>query len=251
MLSGKELPTSRLCKLFKINNKHIRFFSLISFFLFSFCVDAQIERTNLYFPIWTYHQKNAAIQGLSVGLWSIASDARNTHTNGVKLELIGVGWVMPLMGSSPVVDSDTALNVLLKTPLSEKINGLNVSATGAVCDCHTNGISVGSIGQINFQVNGVSISLLLNLSQKQNGIMVAFYNEAFAINGLQLGFYNIGHKAKGLQVGGLRNEATKISGVQIGIVNSAQDLKGFQIGIWNTNQKRKLPLFNWSFSAAK
>lgn len=38
-----------------------------------------------------------------------------------------------------------------------------------------------------------------------------------------------------------------MKGVQIGLVNNAAKLRGFQIGLWNTNQKRSLPLFNWCF----
>lgn len=39
----------------------------------------------------------------------------------------------------------------------------------------------------------------------------------------------------------------KFVGVQIGAVNQAKKLKGIQFGLWNVNEKRSLPIFNWNF----
>jgi hypothetical protein len=94
------------------------------------------------FPVWTYHEKNVNIHGISVGLASTIISERNTNTNGIKLELIGLGVFSPLIPGFPNFENGS----------SERINGLSLSASGTVCDCLTNGLSVGAIGQINNQV---------------------------------------------------------------------------------------------------
>lgn len=217
----------------------ISFFTLCSF-------SQGIKRKN-YLPIWTFHQDSINIQGVSVGLWSVNSKPRFTNTNGIKLELIGIGIIMPLIPSSPIVENDSSFKILQLKPLSERINGLSLSASGTICHCLTNGISAGFIGQINFQVNGISSSLLMNFSQKHNGIMTSMFNESYFLNGVQIGLLNYNYKTKGIQIGILSNGSKEIKGLQIGLYNKSENLKGVQIGLWNVNQKRKLPFFNWNF----
>jgi len=201
-----------------------------------------------YFPIWTFHQRDINIHGISVGLWSLNSKPRHTNTNGIKFELIGVGLGIPLIPQSPIVETDSALIAFQQEyPLSERINGLNLSTSGTLCDCLTNGLTAGFVGQINFQVNGVSASVFMNFNQVHNGIMIACFNEAYSMNGLQVGFSNNGYKTKGIQLGIIGNESEEMKGLQIGIYNKSEKHKGLQIGLWNVNQKRKLPLINWSF----
>ncbi|MCB9335358.1 MAG: hypothetical protein H6586_04365 [Flavobacteriales bacterium] len=184
-----------------------------------------------YFPTWTYHQKNINIHGISVGIATISNDSSNTNTNGIKIELIGLGILVPLVPRSPVINNDS-MYINHKEFLSEKINGLSLSTSRTVCDCITNGISMGMIGQINFHVNGFSASLHMNFTQKSNGIQMSLMNES--------------HYLKGIQLGGT-NMSTKTKGLQIGLLNSSKELRGLQIGIWNVNQKRKLPIINWNF----
>jgi hypothetical protein len=212
------------------------------------------------FPIWTFHQNNVTTHGLSLGLASWEGDKpRNVNTNGIKIEAIGLGLLVPLIPKSPVVETDSSFVKLKKEPLSEKINGVALSASGTVCNCLTNGISAGFLGQINSYVNGVSAILAFNFSQKNNGLMLAAFNDAYIMNGLQLGFSNNGFKSKGLQVGILSNSNRSISGMQLGTYNKSENLKGIQIGIfnvsektrglqigfWNINEKRSLPFINW------
>lgn len=201
------------------------------FLLFMISSYGQINQKN-HFPAWTFHQDSINIHGISVGLWSINEKPRYTNTNGIKYELIGVGIALPLIPNSPIVETEEDFKKLSQDPLSEKINGLSLSTSGTVCHCVTNGLTAGFIGQINFKVNGISASLVMNLVQKQNGFMVSMFNDAYSVNGLQVGLGNTGVKAKG---------------VQIGLVNNSRNLKGIQIGLWNVNQERKLPLINWNF----
>ncbi len=190
----------------------------ILFLILTISSYGQVEKRKNYFPIWTYHQKNINIHGVSVGIGTVKAAPRFTNTNGIKVEIIGAGIAIPLIPQSPVAQDESEFIKLSEEPISEVINGLSISASGTVCDCITNGFNIGLIGNINFQVNGISTSFLGNFSQKHNGIMIALLNEAYYVKG-----------------------------VQAGLFNRSMKLKGIQIGLWNINQKRKLPLINWSF----
>ena len=133
-------------------------------------------------------------------------------------------------------------------PVSEKINGLSLSATGTVCDCITNGINTGLIGNINFQVNGITASVFMNFAQKHNGLQLAMFNESYYLNGLQAGVSNYGAHTKGIQMG-IGNFGRTTKGLQIGIFNKTKSLRGLQFGLWNVNEKRKLPIINWQFKS--
>lgn len=208
--------------------KYIFFFIIILLTLKSF--SQEIQRKN-HFLFWTYHQKNANTQGISLGLGSF-KESMNNYTNGLKIELIGMGILLPLIPKSPIADSETEYENLMKTPISERINGIVVSGAGTVCDCTTNGINIGLIGHTNRKLNGISIALVINIAQKNNGIQVSAFNESFYMNGLQVGLTNYSYNTNGLQ---------------IGLMNTSKKLKGIQIGLWNANQKRKFPLINWNF----
>lgn len=201
----------------------------------TFDLVAQTEVRNPKFLLGTFHQPNQNINGLSVGLWpSLDNDFRNVYTNGIKLEAIGFGLGVPLIPRSPVAVTEEQFQAVIAEPPSERINGLNLSGSGSVGDCITNGVSVGFIGQINREVSGVSASVMMNLSQKHSGLQVAMFNESYLMNGLQIGLGNYGRKTRG---------------IQIGITNNSGDLRGLQFGLWNVNQKRKLPILNWNFKS--
>lgn len=224
------------------------FFLLVLALCFTFSFSAQSQNVKKkWYPAWTYHQDSININGISVGLLSIDDSARNTNTNGIKLELIGVGLIIPLVPKSPIVENTFDFEKLETQAISERINGLSISGSGTSCHCLTNGVTAGLIGQINFKVNGISASLLMNFTQKQNGLMLGMLNDAYLMRGLQLGVGNNGYKTKGAQLGIISNFADEMRGLQIGIFNKSKNLKGVQIGIWNVNQKRKLPLINWNF----
>lgn len=141
--------------------------------------------------------------------------------------------MVPLIPQSPVAENDSAFAELMKAPVSERINGLNLSLSGTACDCVTNGVSAGFVGQITRKVNGVSASVFMNFAQVNNGVQAAiFFNGSYKLRGLQLG---------------AANHANYVNGFQVGLVNSSRKLKGIQLGLWNVNDKRKLPLINWNF----
>ncbi len=178
----------------------------------------QGQKRKTYFPVWSFHQKNAVICGLSLGLWNFSDQPRNTSTNGIRLALIGEGLLVPLIPFSPIPETETLFNEKQKEPFTEKINGLNIAGTGTAGTFIINGISLGLFGQIVSKVNGFSASLLMNYAQIHNGIQIAAINEAY-----------------------------KMKGLQLGIINRSKETKGIQIGFWNVNERRKLPLINWNF----
>lgn len=206
-------------------HKYLRFLALFLLLIVEIGVvsaikpDSSIVQTRkTYFPIWTFQQRNINVYGLSVGLWSGGVKPRFTNTNGVKLELIGVGLFTPIIPYSPVAQSDSAFEIAKKGKISERINGVSISSTGTACDCVVNGVSAGLVGQIQYNVNGISASGYLNFAQIHNGIQIAFMNETYKLGGFQIGIFNKSHRTKGIQ-----------------------------IGLWNVNEKRAFPFFNWNF----
>jgi hypothetical protein len=200
-----------------------------------------------YFPVGTYHQENANIHGVSVGLWTWRDEPKNVTSNGIKVELIGIGILVALIPRSPIVDDRADFDTLMKAPVSERINGMSVSTTGTACDCKVNGLSLGGYGQINRQINGISITSMFNFTQVLNGLQFSLVmNETYKMNGVQLGgiLSNSAHEMNGVQLGVI-NTAEDANGVQIGLFNKSERLNGIQIGLWNVNEERKLPFINW------
>lgn len=209
-----------------------KIFSIFLICLIAQSAYAQLPKRKTYFPAWSYHQRNSNINGFSVGLGSFANSPVNVHSNGIRIEAIGAGIMVPLIPRSPIPTSDT-INVTLEPEnISEVINGINIATTGSVCDCVTSGINLGLVGHINYQINGFTAAILMNFVQKMNGLQFAMFNDTYEMNGVQLGVFNVGVKTKGMQ---------------IGFFNKAKNLKGVQLGLWNVNSKRKLPIINWRF----
>jgi hypothetical protein len=190
----------------------------------------QTKRKNI-FPIWTYHQKNRNIHGISLGL--ITPEKGNSNTNGIKIELIGLGLALLLIPRSPIAENDAVFTALLNDSISEKINGIALSASGTACNsCVYNGATIGGVGQVVRKVNGFSAVFFMNFTQIVNGLQMGILNDNYYLRGMQLGGFNLTVKAKG---------------VQIGLLNKAKEFNGLQIGLWNVNQRRKLPIINWNF----
>jgi len=227
--------------------RHVFIFTYIILFQ-SFTISGQVkEKRKNFFPLWTFQQSNINIHGISVGIASGVHENQGiTITNGVKIEIIGLGILSAMIGESPVVENDRALLTLEQTTPSEKINGVSLSLSGCLSDCIINGISLGGMSQINRNVNGMAVSWIMNISQRFNGLQVGFFNDTYSLKGCQCGMMNKGIKTDGLQTG-IVNLGKETKGIQIGIFNQSKNLMGIQVGLWNVNQKRKLPLVNWNF----
>ncbi|SER36855.1 LA_2272 family surface repeat-containing protein [Pedobacter rhizosphaerae] len=202
-----------------------------------------------YFPLGLFHKPNAEITGISVGLFSGMNDKQvNTTTNGLRLEFVGLGVLFPLVPKSPLSENDSLI-ANSGVEFTEKINGINISGTGTICaDCIVNGITIGTVSQYLYASNGATISLLMTVIDRQNGVQLSAFNESHLLKGVQVGVSNYSLFVNGLQVGVIGNYARKIHGIQIGFFNKTANLKGMQVGIWNINQKRKMPFINWNFN---
>ena len=159
----------------------------------------------------------ATIHGIALGFaeWKTECTA---NVNGLRVELIGMGFGMGFYGSLP---KDGQL-FDCESPNFDcgQINGLNLSLTGTLAPYRIDGVSIGGIAQ---------------LSQECNGMMVS-------------GFGNFTSRMRGLQLSLFENWAGEGRGVQISLLrNKALDMRGIQIGLWNTNGKRSLPFINWQF----
>lgn len=179
--------------------------------------------------IGTFHTSNVQYNGLSFGFASTMADNRNVKTNGLRLEVPGIG-IVSFMGNG--FPNATESFELTNYQFSEVINGLNIS-TGSWCDCNYNGLTFAAVGQYGKLGNGLSIAGGWNIIDKQNGLQIAIIaNSSYYMKGVQITAFNY------INTG---------SGIQIGLLNRTKYFKGIQIGIWNINQKRKLPIINWNF----
>lgn len=217
--------------------------------LLAIVTNAQKNKT--YFPAWTYHQKNVNIYGISAGVSDLLWENGNTKTYGIRLSAIGEGIFAFMIPHSPVIDFDDTANTAINrdNTMLEHINGINLSTSGTMCRCNINGVSVGFLGHVADTINGISIVLFQNYAQIHTGIQFAVMSEAYKMHGVQVGGMNKNFHTKGLQIG-VYNKNKHTKGVQLGGVNKSRDTKGIQIGLWNTNERRKLPLINWNFRTA-
>lgn len=177
----------------------------------------------------TFHTENKIYNALSFGLASTISDNRNVKTNGLRLEIPGIGFLSFMGNGFPNAKEPFDLT---NYRFSEIVNGLNVS-TGSWCNCKYSGLTIAAVGQFGKLGHGFSLAGGWNIIDKQNGLQVALIaNSSYYMNGLQISAFNYTNTG---------------NGVQIGIFNKSRHFRGIQIGLWNVNQKRKLPLMNWNF----
>ncbi|MBA3680246.1 MAG: hypothetical protein H0W73_03525 [Bacteroidetes bacterium] len=191
--------------------------------IFGLITNLQAQKRESYFPIWTFHHPNSITNGISIGIASGMENTKNTKSNGVRVEIIGAGLLIPLI-SGPMMRDDS---------ITEKINGINLSFTGTLANCKVNGISVGYVGESIYKVNGISATGCLNYVGISNGLQCAV-------------LVNDNDEMKGMQVAFINNSVTT-KGIQIGVFNFSKDLRGIQLGLWNKNGKRSLPIVNWQF----
>tara|TARA_R110002050_G_scaffold45957_1_gene108362 strand:+ start:203 stop:901 length:699 start_codon:yes stop_codon:yes gene_type:complete len=225
---------------------------IIIFLSYQNSLSQDTNKREIRFPIWTFHENNVAIYGISVGAFSGYDSTQNTVSNGLRIEIPGVG-ALPgiLMGnSSPLRDGDTITKGIKRKDFvfSEIINGINIS-TGSWGKMNYNGLTISLVAQHGYLTNGIAISGLINSTNKVNGISIGgvILNEALHHNGLQIGLLgNSSIIMFGVQIG-VQNEAKTLEGLQVGLFNRTYKSKGLQLGLWNINEHRKLPLINWSF----
>ena len=187
---------------------------------------SEITNNNKYFA-WFYPSNATHVYGFmfnfSLGLPDKKSIFRYPITYGCEINLNPLGIIYPFAVAAYSIDPST------HTPLVDsydsvqlysfkKVHGLQIGLANTELTI-INGMDINLTGSMSSITNGLTISLLMNKHYLSNGLTVAI----------------------------LGNHDTKCNGVQIGLINSSMNLKGVQIGLWNKNQKRKMPLLNWSF----
>ncbi len=221
------------------------------------------KRTHI-FSVSPMSRKTAVVDGLVLGFGHIDNKLVEKQTiNGLNVEvnpapIVGaLGLFMGIMylpeslrrgHSKGTIDTlnqnkkpDFKIPSWNKTPLL-KLNGLNLSTGCFFTTTSMNGLNISFANKFeNF--NGLSITPLGVLADRQNGVSLGLINGTNELNGLAIGGYNQTIQLDGLQIG-IVNQSIKNHGVQIGIFNRSYS-KGFQIGLWNKNSKRTLPIFNW------
>ena len=220
----------------------------------SICQDS--DKREIRLPIWTFHDDSVSIYGLSIGAFSGYDSTQYAVTNGLRIEIPGVGalpWV--LMGNtSPIGNDDSLANKITRKDFvfSEIINGVNVS-TGSWGKMNYNGLTISLIAQHGYITNGIAIAGLINSISKVNGLSIGgiILNESLHHNGLQLGLLgNSSIIMSGVQIG-VVNGANTMKGIQFGLINKTYKSIGLQFGLWNKNEHRNFPLINWSFKMKK
>jgi hypothetical protein len=183
---------------------------LITLIVLLFEVKGYSQIRENHFPAATFHQSNAKITGISFGIFTgLSENDTNVITNGLRLELVGTGLLLPLAPHGPVY-KDENLIPLKDVMFTEKINGLNLSGSGTIGDdCIVNGLTVGAIGQCLYATNGISISILCIVVEKQNGLQLSMFNDVHKGNGMQMGIGNSAVYYKGVQLGLLSNTVVK------------------------------------------
>jgi len=182
---------------------------------------------------WYIPSEDVIINGIGLGFaingadYKQAKDTTTTIINGLCLELIGMGFFLPLAPGSPIYPNDTTSeNFNLETEISHYQDPLHL----------VNGFAISSFGFAghSIQINGVNLSGLFTFTSKVNGFSASLV-------------FNISGISNGLSISGLGNNSLHTKGVQIGLFNQCWKLRGIQIGLLNKNEKRTLPLINWNF----
>jgi hypothetical protein len=200
------------------------------------------QKSHHVYPIGIFHQKNVVIDGISVGLAS-TWQPRHNQTNGLKIELIGLGIATLIMPQNPVAQTPSDFRARMQDTLAERVNGVVLSPLGTVSDCATAGLSLGGFGQISREVRGGYLTGFWSFSQVLHGLQVSgWWSETHRLRGAQVAaFHNVAYDAQGAQVG-IWNKSKKIWGVQIGVFNQTKQLHGLQIGLLNRNEWGTYPI---------
>jgi len=178
------------------------------------------------YMIWMIPSAASNIYGIAIGPVGSESVCNRPYTkfsHGLNIQFIGQGIFQPFYIKHANFEGYN---------LSDGDEHRSFSDTLYKRAIH-NGILLSSFGTFTDQVNGISLSPWMSMGKKINGISLnLLWNRYERINGVSIG---------------LVNHTVMCKGVQIGLVNKAKKNRGFQFGLWNKNEKRSLPLVNWSF----
>jgi len=164
------------------------------------------------------------IYGIGIGLFGSEVICNVTHvrrSHGLNIQIIGQGLFVPLnrkaFSYNVLFATDTSWMLRENHKFKAVHNGVLISSFGTMTEA-SNGIVLSGLSSLGYYLNGLGINLLSSKYTYVNGLSISLNNQSYMVKGLQ-----------------------------VGLINKTRKLKGFQIGLWNCNEKRKLPLINWSF----
>lgn len=177
---------------------------------------------------------NTEVNGIGIGLtvsgMEHGSDSLIMKINGLCIELIGFGLLLPIVPSDPLIPygmteddlkGEVLDSILLDLDKSRPylINGVVISPGGlAGRGIVMNGMNLSGTNTFTLALSGFSTAILMNYSGKLSGVSI-----------------------------GIINRTLETRGVQIGLFNRTEKLRGIQLGLWNHNGKIGLPIINWNF----
>jgi len=165
------------------------------------------------------NSRTKKINGLAIG--PVLNPYDSIIINGFNLEILGGLISNPIFYDDKSDFKDTTkINKKYYKKYVQVINGVNVGLLGTTSNAQINGIALGGMSNTANEVNGLSITSIINKNQFFNGAEIAI----------------------------VANHAVRGRGVQISAYNICYDLRGIQIGLWNKNGKRSLPFINWQFA---
>ncbi|MFN8206593.1 MAG: hypothetical protein U0T82_04200 [Bacteroidales bacterium] len=184
----------------------------ITFLVLAVQVNAQIRKNRPL--VWVIPSVDTRINGLAGGLiinsLKDTDSALTTEINGVSIELIGVGLLLPLAPSNPIYFesddfylNDENLDSIVKSYnyVKYRINGISISG--------------GGIGGHDININGLNISGINTLIGKMTGLSICI-------------MFNISGVVNGVSIGGIVNNSIQSKGLQIGLFNKTTRLRGFR-----------------------
>lgn len=163
------------------------------------------------------------LYGIGLGFFGseVICDVYHTrHSHGLNIQIIGQGLFVPLNRKAFSYDvlfaTDTSWMIKENKSYKVRHNGVLLSGFGTMTEV-SNGIVISGLSSLGYYLNGLGFNLLNSKYTYVNGVSVSLNNQSYQVKGLQ-----------------------------IGLINKTRKLNGFQIGLWNCNEKRKLPIINWS-----
>lgn len=187
-----------------------------------------------HYLLWSHHEDSVNVVGLSVGGSNFFKETTCTKTQGIRISVLGEGIAAFMLPRAPLPTSRAEYDssMIYEPPI--EVNGISLSGTGDLFESNINGVIIGGMAHVTNKSNGYSMTLMYNFAVRHQGVQVATaINMAYVIRGIQMSI--------------IGNEAEELRGLQLGIRNRSKNTKGIQVGLWNINEKRKLPLINWSF----
>lgn len=191
--------------------------------------DTLVKKNVNRYVVWFSPEKKATrVNGLMLNFFpnninGLEGVRGYPDVNGIELNLnpLAVFVLYPLMVGIIVPE--------FYKPPDEDLNSFNFEDFKII-----NGIQANIVNLESTVTNGFELNLFGSFNSKTNGVNFAFFmSKHYEVNGIT--FATLG------------NQDLVCNGIQIGLFNTCRNLKGIQIGLFNKNQKRSLPIINWSF----